>query len=168
MPGSGKSKVGQKLAEMLSLDFIDLDTVIEKEEQREIVEIFKNSGEAYFREIEQKLLKAESNKNENLVIATGGGAPCFFDNMEFMNRNGTTVFLDVPVTMIYQHLLEKGTESRPLLKDKQNEQLLLELNQKYSARLFYYNQARITLKQKYGDIEERTKEIVLRLNALKK
>ena len=101
-------------------------------------------------------------------MATGGGAPCFFDNMEFMNRNGTTVFLDVPVTMIYQHLLEKGTESRPLLKDKQNEQLLLELNQKYSARLFYYNQARITLKQKYGDIEERTKEIVLRLNALKK
>ena len=78
MPGSGKSKVGQKLAEMLSLDFIDLDTVIEKEEQREIVEIFKNSGEAYFREIEQKLLKAESNKNAKSGNGHWGWRSLFF------------------------------------------------------------------------------------------
>ena len=82
LPGCGKSTLGKQLSQKLNIPFIDLDAQIEKEERMLIKEIFKLRGESTFRKIESHLLKKISEENEQFVMATGGGAPVFFDNME--------------------------------------------------------------------------------------
>src|SRR5690554_4257405 len=88
--GSGKTTVGKKLAKSLSLSFIDLDAFIESKYRKTIAEIFAEKGEDGFRKIESKAL-SEVALIEDVVISTGGGAPCFYNNMELMNKTGTTV-----------------------------------------------------------------------------
>src|SRR5437773_11285939 len=90
--GSGKTFFGKQLAQLLNYEFIDLDELIGKNEGATIAEIFFSKGEAYFRSKESSLLKSLS-QNENAVIATGGGTPCFHDNMKWMNEHGITVYL---------------------------------------------------------------------------
>ncbi|MFN8889873.1 MAG: shikimate kinase, partial [Cyclobacteriaceae bacterium] len=85
LPGSGKTTLGKQVASHLSIPFVDLDAAIEKAEQRTIPEIFKQSGENYFRKIESDLLKKWAESTTDFLMATGGGAPCFFDNVEVMN-----------------------------------------------------------------------------------
>ena len=92
LPGSGKTTLGKQVASHLSIPFVDLDAAIEKAEQRTIPEIFKQSGENYFRKIESDLLKKWAESTTDFLMATGGGAPCFFDNVEVMNRAGITFF----------------------------------------------------------------------------
>jgi shikimate kinase len=96
MPGCGKSKVGRILAERLHLPFVDLDVVIAGAEGMEINRIFAERGEPWFRELEARWLR-ESSAVPAFVMATGGGAPCFYGNMEYMNGAGISVFLDVPL-----------------------------------------------------------------------
>ncbi|MFM8739263.1 MAG: shikimate kinase, partial [Cytophagales bacterium] len=92
LPGSGKTTLGKQLAERLNIRFVDLDTEIEKSEGESIALIFKRFGEDHFRKAESTQLQKWANLNEDFVMATGGGAPCFFDNMEVMNQSGTTIF----------------------------------------------------------------------------
>lgn len=117
MPGSGKSSVGKLLADRLKMPFIDLDAVIEEEAGTAIREIFNTKGESYFRELERTSLHKITAGHEKFVVATGGGVPCFFDNMNFMKQNGKVVFLDVPMAAIAQRLQNEGLAVRPLLKD---------------------------------------------------
>lgn len=109
MPGSGKSSVGKLLAESLRIPFIDLDTIIEKEAGRAIREIFSTQGEARFRELERDALLKVISEKDRFIVATGGGAPCFFDNLEHMKKNGKVVFLDLPMSTIAQRLQNEGT-----------------------------------------------------------
>ncbi|MEM8967400.1 MAG: shikimate kinase, partial [Bacteroidota bacterium] len=100
LPGSGKSTLGKQLAEKLDLPFIDLDDIIEAEARQPIRKIFARQGEDYFRRLEQKTLLDTISQNSDFVMATGGGATCFFDNMQKMNDAGTTIFVDTPITEI--------------------------------------------------------------------
>src|SRR5437773_8673578 len=91
--GSGKSLIGQELAALMKYKFLDTDSLIETKRKKSIAKLFATEGEEYFREIERKTLLS-LKKARNTVIATGGGMPCYFENMQWMNSNGVTVYLD--------------------------------------------------------------------------
>ena len=101
--GAGKTTLGKALARELHIPFIDLDWYIEERFHKTVGELFSERGEASFRELEKNMLH-EVGEFEDVVISTGGGAPCFFDNMEYMNRVGTTVFLDVDPKVLFSRL----------------------------------------------------------------
>lgn len=144
--GSGKSYSGQKLASRFGLDFIDLDIYIEEKEGRSIREIFEKEGEDYFRKVEQDCLLEMINK-EKVVIATGGGTPCFFENMEWMNKNGITVFLETPVSLLIERLIA-GMAHRPLLNGFSKKDLSLFIEKKLEERNPFYYQTQILYEQK--------------------
>jgi shikimate kinase len=142
MPGSGKTTLGHKLAMELALKFVDLDAEIETYDGHSIPEIFIGKGESYFREIESRLLTEWAGSPESFVMATGGGAPCFFRGMEVINKTGLSIFLNVPVNELLQRVKEKT--NRPLLddEDQDREQTLIRL---LETRRPCYRQAQITL-----------------------
>src|SRR5438309_12108249 len=110
--GSGKTFLGKQLAELISYEFIDLDESMEKDEGASIAAIFSSKGEAYFREKESLLLKSLL-QNKNAVIATGGGTPCFYDNMKWMNEYGVAVYLKLSSEILFQRL-KPEINHRPL------------------------------------------------------
>ena len=112
--GAGKTTVGKELAKLAGLSFIDLDYYIEGRYHKAVSQIFAERGEEAFREIERNMLH-EVAEFEDVLISTGGGAPCFFDNMEFMNASGTTVYLKVSVEELAKRL-ELCKHTRPVLK----------------------------------------------------
>lgn len=143
--GSGKSWWGTRLAEHLNLDFVDLDERIESGEGISIPEIFERFGEPGFRQLEHDYL-CHLAVQPPLVVATGGGTPCFFNNMEWMNANGITVYLKTPVSILYTRLLTAGA-TRPLLLGIPKDQLQSHLEQILERREPFYLQAHITLDQ---------------------
>ena len=144
MPGSGKSSVGKLLADSFEIPFIDLDAVIEEEAGVAIREIFNTHGENYFRELERDSLHKVASEQDQFVVATGGGAPCFFDNMDYMKQNGKVVFLDLPMAVIAKRLQKEGLAVRPLLKDFSTlERLEAHLMDTFSKRGIFYNQANV-------------------------
>ena len=139
--GSGKTKTAESLARKLEIDFLDTDQLIEKKEGKSISEIFKSSGEDYFRLIEKDTLQSLDKKN-NVVVATGGGLPCFFDNMDWINAHGLSVYLKVPVGMLIQRLkLDKG--GRPQLQELDEIKLAEKVKNQMELRESYYNKAKI-------------------------
>ena len=136
--GSGKTTMGRKLAGYLGYRFVDLDKILEDEAGMSIAEFFKRNGETAFREFEKGVLQS-SSFNDNTVIATGGGAPCFFDNMEWMNKNGTTVYLMVPPKGLVDRL--KNSTDRPLIKGLNEEEMLKFIAGKLEEREPFYKQA---------------------------
>lgn len=143
MPSSGKSTLGKRIADALHYRFVDTDRLIVREEGRSIAEIFAQSGETYFREIERRALRT-IRPGDSLVISTGGGMPCYHDNMAYINATGVSVFLDVPVTILHKRLLSHTQHDRPLYKPN-NPDLLTELEQRYETRLPFYNQATLVV-----------------------
>ena len=101
--GAGKTTLGRALAKELGIQFIDMDSYIEARFCKTISKIFAEKGEEGFREIERRILH-EVGEFEDVIISTGGGTPCFFDNVEYMNGQGTTVFLDVPEERLFIRL----------------------------------------------------------------
>jgi len=162
MPGSGKSTLGRQLADKLAYQFHDLDQVIETTAGKNINRIFEEEGELGFREIENQCLQNLSEDPSEMVIATGGGTPCFHDNMHFMNSCGATIFLNVPLEIITKRLLEQGTDYRPLLRNKTATQLLTQLHDHFDQRKAHYMNALIHLEG--GSISEDT--ILVELNSL--
>ena len=167
MPSSGKSTVGKLLAAQLGVKFIDLDKVIVNKTGMNIPDIFEQKGEDHFRELERKYLNEIIGAEENFVLATGGGAPCFFDNMEVMNKAGVTIFLDLPIKDLYEKLSKKGTRKRPLLKDFSENALYEELMKKYMERKPYYEKARIKVEQKLESITNRVNQVIFAIKTLK-
>lgn len=139
--GAGKTTIGKRLANELGLSFIDLDCFIENRYQQTVNQLFNQRGETAFRIIEQKLLH-EISLFENTLISTGGGAPCFFDNMMFMNNVGTTIYLKVSVKELTNRL-ELCKHTRPLLKDKTKQELSDFITNNLIKRENYYSQANI-------------------------
>lgn len=139
--GSGKSFAGRNLAEMLNIPCVDMDKHIEAEEERTIKEIFEAEGEVYFRELERKFL-TELHPSEEMIISTGGGAPCFFDNMDIMNQKGLTIYLNRSKEVVMSQLL-KGIDKRPLLQGKTPEEIWEFYDSKLSERKPFYEKATI-------------------------
>jgi len=141
--GSGKSYWGSIWSQKYQLDFYDLDEIIEQEQQRTIANIFEKDGEERFRQLETAALQTFSAK-DNCIIACGGGAACFNDNMTWMNENGTTVYLCATPQYIYDRVLEEQ-DKRPLISKLNQAELLFFIEQKLKEREPFYNQAKITI-----------------------
>jgi len=144
LPGSGKSLLGKKLSKSINLPFIDLDAALEKQEGLKVSKIFAGKGQDFFRTIEAEMLRKLSDEKE-FVMATGGGTPCFHDNMEFINQTGTSIFLDTPTALIASRINPKEKETRPLLEDVPDDQLDKKLEELLNRRLVYYKQAHFTI-----------------------
>lgn len=141
--GSGKSTLGRVLSEMLGCEFTDLDAYIENRYHKTIKEIFAEHGEAGFRDIEHRLL-LEICEFQDIIIACGGGTPCFADNMDIMNRNGVAVYLQVPVERLYQRLSRPRSKAkRPVIADKTDEELKQFIIDSLAKRDPYYSRADI-------------------------
>lgn len=143
LPGSGKSTIGRILAHQLNYSYFDMDEAICLQEQKTIEEIFSSKGENYFRELEQHILK-ESFERTNTIVSTGGGAPCFFNNMQEMKTHGLTIYINPGVEELTNRLISQGRENRPLLKGKTNKQVKDFLEAKIKERSPYYSQAKIS------------------------
>ena len=146
--GSGKSYLGKQLAAALNYDFLDLDAFLEANEGMSISRIFKEGGESLFRGLECNYLQATIDFKQT-VIATGGGTPCFFDNMTWMKANGLTVYLKTPVDLLVQRLMAE-TAHRPLLAGKTKGEMTQFIKAKLAERQFYYEQGQVLFEYKTG------------------
>lgn len=155
MPASGKTTVGTILANQLSYKFIDTDHLIEKQQVCSIPGIFQQEGEEFFRNLEKEIL--HHTLPEKAVISTGGGMPCFFDNMEFIKNNGISVFLNVPTEVLAQRAAI-NVKSRPLLHSDLN--LVKSLSDKLQKRIGFYKQADIVVNFSNQDPLVLSKEIM--------
>ncbi|MDR1543223.1 MAG: shikimate kinase [Prevotellaceae bacterium] len=144
--GCGKTTIGKKLAQKLGFYFIDTDKFIENRCQKSVFQIFEETGEMKFREIERKII-SELAEFENVVISTGGGLPCFFDNMEIMNNAGITIYINLTESKLFNHL-QKSKKKRALLKNISDNDLQDFIKKTLSEREKFYNQAKITVHSK--------------------
>lgn len=135
--GCGKTSIGKQLAKNLDMQFIDLDTFIENRYHKSIDTIFNEQGEAAFREMERKALN-EVSEFMNVVISTGGGTPCYCDNMAMMLATGHTIYLKTSANELAQRLI-KGNNSRPLIKDRSKDGLTEFIEEGLREREGYYN-----------------------------
>lgn len=141
--GCGKSTLGVALAKSLGWLFADMDELFEKKHHCTISEYFSRHGEAGFR-IAENLLLTESLETENIVYATGGGMPCFYNNMALMNDSGLTIYLRLPATALCRRLAG-GKQHRPLIADKSDAELLHFIEVKLTEREPSYNQAKLVI-----------------------
>ena len=139
--GSGKTTTGKKLASRLNWKFIDLDEFIEEDKGMPVAEIFETQGEDWFRTVEAEALRTVT-KAGNTVISTGGGTPCFYENMEFMLQNGLTVYLRMTPESLARRLA-RSSAGRPLLKDIDKEELETYIRTKLVERELWYSMAEI-------------------------
>lgn len=141
--GSGKTYWGKIWAEKNGLDFYDLDEIIEAKEGKSIAAIFEKEGENYFRKKEREALHTFSEK-DRCIIACGGGTACFNDNIQWMNKQGTPVYLSATPTDILNRVIEEK-DKRPLINKLNEAELLFFIEQKLKEREPFYNQAKIIL-----------------------
>ena len=142
--GCGKSTIGRKVAELLGISFVDLDKYIEERYFKSVPAIFAEEGEKGFREKERSSL-FEVSQFEDVVVGTGGGAPCFFDNMELMNSNGITVYIAPDTDVLATRLLKSKTE-RPLIVGKSREDLISFINEALQKRAPFYEKSKIIIR----------------------
>lgn len=150
--GCGKSTLGKKLARHAGLQFVDMDHYIEKRNCKTVPQIFAEEGEAEFRKKERKALE-ELSEFSDVVIATGGGAPCFFDNVELMNRTGKTIYLNINPKILAERLMKSKTE-RPLIKGKSKEELVRFIDETLKKRNEFYTQAHYQITRPDIDLKE--------------
>lgn len=152
--GCGKSTLGRNVSRITGIPFIDLDNFIETRFHASVKDIFAKKGEDGFRDIERRMLR-EVGSYEDVIVACGGGTPCFFDNMDFMNEAGTTVFLDTSLSKLHSRLL-RGRHKRPLIAEKNEDELKEFIITALEKRCPYYSKAKHVFK---GDNLENEQEI---------
>jgi shikimate kinase len=138
--GSGKTTIGRMLAERLGFTFFDTDKCVESKRLKSVSRIFETEGEDTFRELERKCLH-ELADFEDVVISTGGGAPCFFDNMQYMNERGMTVYLKWSAKELANRLQADNSNKRPLLARLKGEELEAFIAEGLAKREAIYLQA---------------------------
>lgn len=141
--GSGKTYWGSRWAAKYELPFIDLDKLVEQRENKTITALFEDKGEEYFRKVETSCLKTFSG-NQSFIMACGGGAPCFNNNMQWMNEQGSTIYLSAAPKFLCERLIDEK-DKRPLLKDLHPAELLSFIEMKLKEREAVYQQAKIIL-----------------------
>lgn len=158
--GVGKTTIGKKLAARLNLNFIDLDHFIAEREHQKVAQIIENKGEGFFRILEKKYLE-EVCDFENILVSTGGGTPCFFQNMDAINANGRSIFLKLDEKSLINRLLN-SRDSRPLLAGKDQEELTTFVKSHLKERLPYYERAHLQFEMLHLNskrLDELVKEI---------
>ena len=160
--GCGKSTIGRKLAALLNLNFIDLDKYIEERYFKTVPLIFEEEGEKGFREKERHSL-VEVSQYEDVVIGTGGGTPCFFDNMDVMNLSGFTIYISPDIDTLANRILKSKTE-RPLIAGKSREELIAFINEALVKRSPFYEKAKIIIR---GENDLDPELVVSEINKLK-
>ena len=143
--GCGKSTLGKKLANKMEIPFIDSDNEIENHFQKSIGELFAEHGESHFREIEREYIKA-LDLRDDFVLATGGGMPCFADNMEKLNKTGTTFYMERSARELANRLAN-AKKQRPLIAGLQEDELLEFIENKLNEREEYYRKANVILQR---------------------
>lgn len=141
--GSGKSYWAKKISKWIKSAGYDLDALIEMNEEKTILELFADDGEEYFRKTETKLLKWFKEKKK-YVLATGGGTPCFNDNMQWMRKEGVVIWLDESLDVLVQRLI-KEKDHRPLIAKLNEQQIVTFLQEQLGSRFSYYEQANYRL-----------------------
>lgn len=139
MMGSGKTYWAEKLKKKFKVPAYDLDSLVEMMEEKSISEMFIEDGEEHFRKAEAKMLRMFKEKKQ-FILSCGGGTPCFNDNMNWMNKNGITVWIDESLDVLVSRLIPEK-EHRPLIKDLDDNQLEKFLSEKLKEREPYYSQA---------------------------
>jgi shikimate kinase len=162
--GSGKTTVGKAFSKETGIMFYDLDWYIESRMHRSVSQLFAERGEEAFRKIEYNMLH-EVAEFEDVIISCGGGTPCFFDNIDYLNRQGDVVYLKATPETLYKHLLMARVE-RPLLKGKSQEELIAYITNHLKEREPYYEKARYTLDVNVLDDYDKIKVSVAKLKEL--
>ncbi|HMU25714.1 MAG: shikimate kinase [Bacteroidetes bacterium] len=137
--GTGKSYWGQVWSKKYQLPFINLDARVEEKENGKVLDIFEQKGEDYFRKVEAECLRATAS-TERAIIACGGGTPCALDNMQWMNENGITLLLEASPAEVFENI-KRETRSRPLLKDKNEGELIFFIEKLMAERKAFYDRA---------------------------
>jgi shikimate kinase len=164
--GSGKTTIGKQLSTSLNYKFIDLDQAIENEEQQPVSEIFSKKGEIYFRKKEKKVLETIITNDSNIVLATGGGTPCFGDTMEFIksSENTITIYLKSSNQELTERLFNERL-NRPLISHLNTKEILNDFIRKHLfERSFFYNQSKIRITTDNLSVAEVIEEIKNRIN----
>jgi shikimate kinase len=162
--GAGKTTIGKALSKELGVIFYDLDWYIESRMRKTVSQIFAERGEEGFRKIEYNMLH-EVAEFENVIISCGGGTPCFFDNMEYLNQQGQVVYLKASPEVLYKHLQMARVE-RPLIKGKSQEELLTFIREQLEKREPFYSKARYTLDVNLMDNYDKIKISVAKLREM--
>lgn len=149
---SGKSTVGKRLANKIGLPFVDLDDYIEEKYKTTIRLLIYEKGMDEFREIEKESLEILINENENILISTGGGTPCYFDNIKLMNKSGITIYLEVDIPTLVERLMQ-AKKDRPLIWGKSREDLAVYAKELLDRRQDDYKQAKYTVSGKNLKVE---------------
>jgi shikimate kinase len=157
--GSGKSTVGELLAERMKLNFIDFDKYIERETGKTITEIFDTTGEEKFRELEHQHLK-KLLRQDDVVVSLGGGTPCFYNNIELINKSGISVYLEMNVDSLVKRL-SKARNKRPLIHDLNETELRYFIEANLEKRKMIYEQAHFSIKTSDLSLEKIVEEIKL-------
>lgn len=162
--GAGKTTIGKALSKELGLPFYDLDWYITNRRHRTIAQLFDELGEEGFRKIERNMLH-EVAEFEDVIISCGGGTPCFFDNIDYMNRQGDVVYLKATPEVLQQHLAMSRTE-RPLLKSKTPDELLAFITDQLAMREPFYSKAAHTFDVSLMDNYEKINSTIAQLRQL--
>lgn len=150
--GSGKTTLGKKIAAALALPFIDLDHELVKHIGMSIPEYFETYGEDSFRKLENEFLKQQGTTNS--IISTGGGTPCYYDNMEWIKANGLALYLYHTPKSLWSRLNQSDVNKRPVLKGLTGEELLSFIETKLEEREPYYGQAHLKIEQLNTPLED--------------
>ena len=142
--GCGKTHWGKLIGQKLNIPFFDLDEEIVSSEGKSINDIFAEQGEEYFRLKEKEVLYMITENHESFVMASGGGTPCFYNNIDYMNKSGTTVWFNCSVDCLFKRLVNEK-EKRPLIRNLTDEQLKAYIMKKYADRKIFYQQASIII-----------------------
>jgi shikimate kinase len=156
--GSGKTHWGRLLSEKLGIRFFDLDEQVAEQAGKSIPEIFEQEGEEKFRQMEKEVLHIISESHDSFVMACGGGSPCYFNNIEYMNQSGTTVWINTPLETLFERLV-KEKEKRPLIRDLSDDQLKGFIGKKFADRRIYYEQARLKVDEQPVRLEQLIEKI---------
>ena len=156
--GCGKTHWGKILSEKLHVPFFDLDEKIVEDAKMSISEIFQTKGEEHFRLLEKEVLHLLSESHENFVMATGGGTPCFYNNIDYLKKQGTVVWINCTTDCLYNRLIKEKSK-RPLIKNISDKDLKAYIIKKYSSRKIFYQQATVILPEEVITLENLVSKI---------
>ena len=155
--GAGKTTAARRIAQRLGWEVADTDALFEEKYRISVNDFFNKYDEALYRKLESQVLKSTESL-ENVVVSTGGGTACFFDNMEWMNQHGLTVFMRISPKAAVDRVVH-SRHKRPLVEGKSEEELVEFVNRNYAERLPFYEQAAITVKSEDLDLDDLVKQL---------